>query len=94
LDRPKSADCRILNGYFAPPIKWAPVVFEGLDPDQHPDFDNESHDTQQHMMLFSRALSAMAFRNSFEPKPRAEVEQKDIEVTEETAISRLPRALI
>jgi hypothetical protein len=41
------------------------------------------------MLLFSQALSAMAYQDSFEPKPMAEANQKDIEVTENAAISRL-----
>jgi hypothetical protein len=41
------------------------------------------------MMLFSQALSGMAYQDSFEPRPAEEALQKDIETSEGAAISRL-----
>jgi hypothetical protein len=41
------------------------------------------------MMLFSQALSGMAFQDFFEPRLAAEAPQKDIGASEDAAISRL-----
>jgi hypothetical protein len=57
--------------------------------EQHPDFRSESQHTQYHMMTFSRDLSGMNQESAFEPKPGAEAQQTDVEISEDAAISRL-----
>jgi hypothetical protein len=57
--------------------------------DQHPDFPKESRYSQYHMTLFSQALSSVPRQAEFQPRPAAEAKQADIEISEDTAISRL-----
>jgi hypothetical protein len=56
--------------------------------DQHPDFVSDSRYTQLHMKAFSEALSSMSL-DGFQQRPTAEASRKDIEVSEDAAISHL-----
>jgi hypothetical protein len=55
---------------------------------QHRDFSSESSYCQEHMMLFTCALSSYCL-DGFEATPAAEANQSDLEIAEDTAISRL-----
>jgi hypothetical protein len=56
--------------------------------DDHPDFASESPICQERMVQFSRALTKLRHKN-WTPKPTAEAQEKDLQVAEEAALSRL-----
>jgi hypothetical protein len=56
--------------------------------DKHPSFASESPICQERMVQFSRALAKLRHKN-WTPKSTAEAQEKDLQVAQEAALSRL-----